>query len=203
MNRYLKQVFDHLKAHYRKGQFGLSDIPEPNQELVDAARRSPSSSNAMFLGTGHDSVKSHVMVVMKSMGLRESVGLGTFELTDLARTTAIEIDRAKARTTDAQSGLSCSVCARPIQNYHYDFESILMSQPVGGQCERCGTVMCDTHYSSWADREGKKWCPKCGGKAIWVSEGPAYSSMVDQEKRSGSYNAHIRPPDGHRAVVRE
>jgi hypothetical protein len=36
-------------------------------------------------------VKSHVMVMMKNMGLRESVGLGTFELTDLARTTAIEI----------------------------------------------------------------------------------------------------------------
>lgn len=106
-------------------------------------------------------------------------------------------------TPASAAELACKECSVKLTGYHYDFESIRMTNALGGQCRDCGTVLCDAHYSRWATRDGKKWCPHCGGKAEWLSTGPAYSSMVDQQRRAGKYNSHIRPPEGRRSVVVE
>ena len=65
-NRYLKEVFDHLLANHRDSQFGYDDIPGPDR------------------GT-----KSSILVVMKSYGLRDSVAMGRFALTNEAKNSQI------------------------------------------------------------------------------------------------------------------
>jgi hypothetical protein len=67
-NRYVKQVFDHLKANFLNGPFGYDDLPG-------------SDRNA----------KSNALVILKQLGLRESVAYQTFELTSKARATNIEL----------------------------------------------------------------------------------------------------------------
>lgn len=90
-NRYLKQVFDHLKESHRNTSFGYHDIPDPSPEVLENARQAMASSDTIFLSSSSTMVKSHIMVLMKSLGLRESVGLGSFSLTNKARDTIIEL----------------------------------------------------------------------------------------------------------------
>jgi hypothetical protein len=108
-NRYLKQVFDHLKVSHRDADFGYSDIPDPSPDLLDTARQEMASSDTIFLGSSSTMVKSHVMVLMKSLGLRESVALNTFSLTAKARDTTIELTEGivspAAHVVRAPSGL--------------------------------------------------------------------------------------------------
>ena len=91
-DRYLKQVFDYLKAKHLNTDFGYDDIPEPDPRILAIARRTMTYANEQFLRTvASGGVKSHIMVVMKNLGLRESVALMTFRLTDGAREATMEI----------------------------------------------------------------------------------------------------------------
>ena len=67
-NRYVKEVFDHLIANFKDKQFGYNDLP----------------------GTDRNA-KSGALVILKQLGLRESVAYKTFELTSSGKNSTIEL----------------------------------------------------------------------------------------------------------------
>lgn len=67
-NRYLKQVFDHVRANFQDESFGYDDLPGDSR-----------------------GAKSTILVLMKQLGLRESVALHTFALTDKGKIASIHL----------------------------------------------------------------------------------------------------------------
>ena len=96
-----------------------------------------------------------------------------------------------------QGVLLCETCSKQIQDFHYDFESIIFSDLLGQRCSDCDRVTCWTHR--WSDGVPGERC-SCGGRVVVLMEGPALSSMVDAAKRDGKYGGNIRPPDATRRV---
>ena len=108
------------------------------------------------------------------------------------KTTAEEkADWVSSKAAPEKSAITCAICGRVVSDFHYVFEHILLALPVGCQCANCGKVVCDEHSSVYAKIDS---CSDCGGRIVWLLEGPASSSMVEEARIQGQYGAHIRDP---------
>lgn len=96
----------------------------------------------------------------------------------------------------------CIVCKREIgSNWHYDFESIVFSSTVAAQCPSCGTTTCSTDLVFAADGNYPP-CPRCNVRLVTLSEGPSYSSMVEQARRERRYRGALKEPAALQRVVK-
>jgi len=105
------------------------------------------------------------------------------------------VGKADAKAADARVATGqCHRCGTSIgTQWHYPFESIVMASQVGVQCPDCGLVLCDEHVEYGADGNFIL-CPNCGGKFVYLSEGPAYSSLVESAWRERRYRGAIKDP---------
>jgi len=88
----------------------------------------------------------------------------------------------------------CSRCAKDIgTQWHYEFESISFARTVGAQCPECGLVLCRDDLGYGPDKNYEP-CPNCNVHLATLTEGPAYSSMVEQARRERHYRGHIKEP---------
>jgi|SRR5450759_4781812 hypothetical protein len=98
--------------------------------------------------------------------------------------------------------LVCETCSKQLTDYHYDFESVIISEWLGWQCSQCGRVTCWEHRPSTIQGHPNDTC-SCGEPVALLYEGPPYSSMVSAAMRDGKYGPHVRPPHGDRPVRQE
>jgi hypothetical protein len=97
--------------------------------------------------------------------------------------------------------LACVACSKVLQDWHYGFESIILSRGLGWQCSSCGQAFCWEHAPATFRNRGDK-C-SCGGWVMTLDEGPALSSMVEAAARDGKYGRHFRPPGSSNRRVRQ
>ncbi len=96
--------------------------------------------------------------------------------------------------TASTNTLRCRACSTEINDWHYDFESIVIAPRLGSQCSGCGRVLCKEHSVGQ--------CNDCGSETVMLMEGPANSSMVTNAKHLSKYNRFIRDPnESNRAVI--
>lgn len=117
-------------------------------------------------------------------------------LADTGRTA--EQDRDEVKSSDQ---LRCVTCSKVLEDWHYGFESVVLSRTLGWQCSNCGQVFCEEHAPSTFQNQGDK-C-SCGGWVAIVERGPALSSMVDAANRDGKYGRHLHAPGSKRNVRQE
>jgi len=148
--------------------------------IVQAPKKTTSTTAASEL-SDHDPEKARK--------LRKSTG-------NTARTA--EQDRGEVKSSDQ---LQCVTCSKVLEDWHYRFESCVLSRTLGWQCSNCGQVFCEEHAPSTWQNQGDK-C-SCGGWVTIVEKGPALSSMVDAANRNGKYGRHLHAPGSKRNVRQE
>jgi hypothetical protein len=87
--------------------------------------------------------------------------------------------------------------------WHYRFESWQLGSTVGAQCPNCGRIVCKNCLNFGSDGNYPP-CPNCGIPLQVMSEGPAYSSMVEGARYERRYRGAIKDPSElGRPVIRE
>lgn len=113
---------------------------------------------------------------------------------------------SKAADRAGTSGVSprCADCDQDLGvDWCYGFESILLGQPHGSQCKRCGVFYCSNH--DHFDTSGNYCCPKCASRMESLSRGQPYQSMVEGAIRDGQYLGPLQQPAvlGRRIVTED
>ena len=105
---------------------------------------------------------------------------------------------AKAKASRAKANQPaenhCASCGKDLgTQWHYRFESMSMATTVGAHCPECGRTVCDDDLKFGPDGNYRP-CPNCGVNLQVMSEGPAYSSMVDGARSERRYRGAIKEP---------
>lgn len=103
---------------------------------------------------------------------------------------------ADVKASGARSSATrCAQCGTDIGvKWHYrSFESIELAATVAAQCPSCGRLTCNDDLKFGPDGNYPP-CSECGAHLEVLSEGPAYSSMVEQASRERRYRGAIKQP---------